>query len=784
MRAADGLTLLLGAAAFQAAAFGGFQIPGLSVTNPWRPLVMAVVVASLRHYLVPRPPAHARIWRWTRRIRLRDAVPATWTEGPSAADLKFFRTLDFLVLSLVSISFTAVVLLAVNRFDARIALIAGLIPATAVQWFTPARFDAGRASAGKPVGPFLLLVLLAALLFRTAPFLTLDGARDPGVYAAMSAHLQREGTALVRDRLPEALPDERSRDIYRAGAPAESEPPSAAWADPGPSPTRGGHVFPLPPLHPLWMAIFAEAFGDAARFHAQGFFGLLGVLGLSLLVFELTGSRPAAFAAGILVATSPLHVFFSRSPTSEAAALAFSSLGFYYLARAFRERRRAAPAATASLVALAAACVSLVFFVGGAGSAYIPALAPLFGLGVWLQSRSLGVWGRPVLGFCAAVAGLYGVSVLYGLRYPTGDPPGVYERALGNLLGNGWPLVVAGILALAATGLAEVARNPQRPAARRLLAGASRPRPWIRLASLLVAAALAGSLLQAHLIGFTELHAGGTVYQALGIVGSGAGIYQQSGATAWLLYATPWLAAIAIWGMHRPPRRWPVAILYVFLAMCTAATLLLRVPVVHEHYDHAGHLLSEVVPYTLAIAVAVTFLAPPGAFRRLGMAAILAAIPFQLFFTAKQMPAREGLQPYRAMSRIADVVAADVLLFDVEGFREGTRTLTTAKLQTPLTHYFGLHVLPYYAPAQVDDIVRSFSGAGGGNRLWLLTPVAGVHSGLELYETFTYEDRKVSSAATIPSSVDDGDGPQLLFLLHRQVLDPRRAGPQADGPRR
>ena len=423
-RAADGLTLLLGAAAFQAAAFGGFQIPGLSVTNPWRPLVMAVVVAGLRHYLVRRPPAHARLWRWTQRIRLGDAAPATGTEGPPTADLKFFRTLDFLVLLLVWISFSAVVLLVLHRFDARAAVITGLILTTAVGWFTPARFDADRASAGKPVGPVLLLVLAAALLFRTEPFLTLDGARDPGVYAGMSAHLQREGTVFVRDRLPEALPDERSRDIYRAGAPADSEPDRAARPVPGPSPTRGGQVFALPPLHPLWMAIFAEAFGDAARFHAVGFFGLLGVLGLSLLAFELTGSRPAAFAAGLLAATNPLHVFFSRSPAPETVALAFSSLGFYYLARAFRGRRRAAPAATASLVALAAACVSLVFFVRGGGFPYIPALAPLFGLGVWLRSRSRDAWGRPILGFCAAVAGLYGVTVLYGLRYPTGGPAG------------------------------------------------------------------------------------------------------------------------------------------------------------------------------------------------------------------------------------------------------------------------------------------------------------------------------------------------------------------------
>ena len=773
VRVADVLTLLLGAAALQAGVFGGFQVPGLSVTNPWRPLVMALVVAGLRHHLVRTPPAHARLWEWSRRMWLADSARATRRADWPAADLRFFRTVDFIVLSVVSISFTAIFLLVVSRFDARIAVIAGLILATVVRWFTPARLDAQRASAGRPVGPILLLVLLVALAFRTEPFQTLDGDREPGIYASMSAHLQREGTAFVDDRLPDALPDERAREIYRAGGPDDSEPGSPARPALDLSPASDGDVFRLQPLHPLWLAIFGEAFGDATRFHALGFFGLLGVLGLSLLAFELTGSRPAAFAAGMLVATNPLHVFFSRSPAPEAVALAFSSLGLYYLARAFRGMRRAQPAATATLVTLAAACVSLVFFVRATGFPYLVASTPLFGLGVWLKLRNREAWGRRILGFCAAVAALYGVSVLYGLGYATGDAPGVYERTLGNLLGSGWPLVVAGIMALAAAGLAEVARNPGRPVVRRLLMGAADPRPWIRLASLLVAVALAGSFLQAYLIGFTELYATDPLYRALGIAGAGAHVFLQSGATGWLLYVTPWLAAVAMLGMHRPPPRWPLALLYGLLAVCMAATLLASIPVVHRHYDHARLLLGETVPYGLVIAVAVTFRTAPGTFRRLGMAAILAAIPFQLFFTAKQTPVREGVQPYHVMSRIAGAVGNDVLLFDVEGFRHGTRSSTAARLQTPLTHYFGLRVFPFHGANQVGEAMASFEGAVGGRRLWLLTPGPSAHPGLEPYETFAFGDRRVSGSTTIPTTIDERGGPQTLFL-YRQAWNLRR----------
>lgn len=192
MRAADVVTVLLGVASLQAAVLGGFRLPGLSITNPWRPLVFAVVLVALRHALHRAAPMHERLWGWLCRAWLTDTVRAAWARSMAdrmarwpAMDVKFFRTLDYVVLSVVSISSASLTLLALNRFDARIAVIAGLILATTVRCFSPARFDAGRASAGKPVAPILFLVLLTGLLFRTEPFLYLHGGQDQGVYVSM-----------------------------------------------------------------------------------------------------------------------------------------------------------------------------------------------------------------------------------------------------------------------------------------------------------------------------------------------------------------------------------------------------------------------------------------------------------------------------------------------------------------------------------------------------------------------------------------------------------------------
>ena len=87
VNAADILTVLLGVAAFQAAVFGGFQI---SIRNPWRPLLGAVLLYGLRHYLVRTAPMHERLWHWTRRawwidIRRVWWIDAAWKAASSRA---------------------------------------------------------------------------------------------------------------------------------------------------------------------------------------------------------------------------------------------------------------------------------------------------------------------------------------------------------------------------------------------------------------------------------------------------------------------------------------------------------------------------------------------------------------------------------------------------------------------------------------------------------------------------------------------------------------------------
>ena len=517
------------------------------------------------------------------------------------------------------------------------------------------------------------------------------------------------------------------------------------------------------------MAIFADLFGDGARFYALTFFSLLSIVGLCLLAYEMTRARMALLVTGMLLALNPLHVIFSRLHVTEIVALAFSAVGFYYLARAARGVREAAsPASTATLAALSALALSLVFFVRITGFLYLPLLVLVYALGVWWTVQHRPTYTRQVAGYVALVGTLYALSVAYGLHYsPLYSSVIIYEDQFGGLLGTHWRAILAGVVVVTLAALAALPFAVRHPRARGALGIAARPAVWIGLATLAIVLGVAWSLYEAYLLGFTERYADVRRLQPFGVVGAGAPIFWQTGAAGWLLYTSPLLALVAIAGMHQPTARWPMVLLYFFLAVCLFANLALNVPVIFYHYYYARYLLSEVVPYGLVLAVAATFLADSRWFRALGTAAIAVAVPLHLYFTVKQMPVREGVRPYAVMSRIADRVDNGVLLFDTDGWSSDRNEnwLTYARLQTPLDHYFGKHVFPF-GGTEIDNILGLFDGVSGAN-VWLLSRRARDDECLRLADTFDYWDARMVGSATIPTTADQRWWQQQLYLYRR-----------------
>ena len=373
----------------------------------------------------------------------------------------------------------------------------------------------------------ILLVVLAALPFPAEPFLPLHGGQDQGVYVSMSAHLQRKGSVFIDDPLPDVLPDDMARAVYHArmwrGRPQAAQPGIHQSRD------RGEYVWhwQFYHLHPLWMATFAELFGDRARFYPLTFFSLLSIVGLCLLALEMTGSRMAALVTGLLLALNPLHVFFSRLDVTEIVAPAFSSMGFHYLARAARGVQGGAPpATTASLAALSTLSLSLVFFVRITGFLYLPLVVLVYGLGVRWTAQHRPAYTRQVIGYGALVGTLYALTVVYGPHYsPVYSRVLIYYDLFGGLLGAHW---------------------------------------------------------QATLVGFTERYPDVPLNQWADVIGAGTPTFWQTGAAGCLLFTSPLLALIGI----RPGAPFAGS-----MAHCAAVLLSRCMPVRQSGIEYPSHQL-------------------------------------------------------------------------------------------------------------------------------------------------------------------------------------------------
>lgn len=211
--------------------------------------------------------------------------------------------------------------------------------------------------------PLLFAILLAALLFRWGPYPHQIVGQDQGLYVSMARIYARTGSLSFPDPLRDSL-TEQQRKLYDANG--------GAFTD-GFVPVDNNKSIIQPrfyPLHPAWMAIFAQGLGESRGGYAVVFFALLGISGLYLLTLEISRNQLAAYGAALFAALNPGLVFFAKFPISEMAALAFTANGFYFLCRGYRQLRQ--DQACWINLALAAGCFNCFFYTRMSAVYYLP----------------------------------------------------------------------------------------------------------------------------------------------------------------------------------------------------------------------------------------------------------------------------------------------------------------------------------------------------------------------------------------------------------------------------
>src|SRR5712691_1132183 len=275
------------------------------------------------------------------------------------------RALELLAVYVIATSLIGLAAALAGVFHAPQVLLAAFLIASGYAWRTR---GAQAVLATAPSVPHLLLILGVALFFRVPTYLYVLGGQDEGVYVNMAAHLARTGSLVPSDPVLEKLRQPAAIERYLAD---NYEPHiflPGVYRLPGSPPKL---EFQFYHLFPVWMALFAGVFGFGTSVYALTFLALISVAFLYRLTLAVTDSRPAALIAGLLVASNPLHAFFSKFPLSEVPTLAFSAMAFTFLAFYCFSTRAARRYRWLILAALAMLCL---FTTRISGFFYVPFL--------------------------------------------------------------------------------------------------------------------------------------------------------------------------------------------------------------------------------------------------------------------------------------------------------------------------------------------------------------------------------------------------------------------------
>jgi hypothetical protein len=159
------------------------------------------------------------------------------------------------------------------------------------------------------------LSILAALLFLH-PHQFILGAADAGVYVNLGANLDRTGALLIREALLTELTPGLLPGLLREQLPGATTRfirlPGFYLSD-----ATSGLVIPqFYPLHPVWLSIGHSLLGIIGGLFVTPVWGILGVLVVYLYGRSLFSGGTGGLAA-MLLAITPLQVYFARYPTAE-----------------------------------------------------------------------------------------------------------------------------------------------------------------------------------------------------------------------------------------------------------------------------------------------------------------------------------------------------------------------------------------------------------------------------------------------------------------------------------
>jgi len=599
-------------------------------------------------------------------------------EGRGVDD-RIDRGLELLVVWLLFASALGLLSALAGHFLAPQVLLASLMFTGIYAWYTRGVHTVFGVS---PDWRHLLLLSLVCLFFRLPAYHYVLGAQDEGIYVNVAHVIERTGSIDVHDVVLEKLKGSTFADTYLT----ENRYANGAYL-PGiysPDPAGTKLEFQFYHLFPVWMALFSGVFGSAFGIYALSFFAWISILFFYRLALVVSGSRRVALVAGLLLALNPLHVFFSKFPVTEVPTLAFSLVGFTYLATFWN---KVGAASSYRWLWISGASFAALYATRISGFMYVP-----FFIALAIASTIMDTDRKrrdAIFTWTLSVVALYALSVLYGLHFSSQYAADIYRLSFEPILHSEWRLGVTAIVLIVFVAWAALTLFARSDGAR-LRMRRYLVMPVRQAIGALIVLGLAVGLFKIYRLGWTDHYLHDDWLGGMwGLAHSGALAVKSSSLFELAVYLGPLLPACFLAFVVRRQDNPHIEFLRLFVSGFFVYAAILQWTVPCGPY-YARYLLSELVPYLTLFVVLAWSCMSPTPWKKATKCILAMTLAYMTLASAQQLGKSENSGVYAALQQLLmQVDSNDLVLID----SSQSAFPNESQIETPILYTFGRNVV-------------------------------------------------------------------------------------------
>lgn len=591
---------------------------------------------------------------------------------------------------------------------------------------------------------FLIIVFLV-LCLRIKPNLYITGGQDQGSYVALSKQYEVEGSLYIHDDFRDSL-NQYGKDLYDAS----NEYLGIEQKD-----ISSDYTIPFYPILPSWMATFSATLGSDFGIYAISIFSLLSIGAVYLFTYYLTSNRTVSNISALLLATNPLHVYFSRIPLTEVFSITFFFLMMAFFLKFFQSYREDKKWSNFDLI-LSLLCGVSLFFTKMSALIFLPI--------IWIIPVSLKIFGKDkcltkiVTDYSIAWTVLLIISYIFYFSYI----PELYETIIGTRILryiNYLQIAMIASIALILTWIFSRIKKVNKAVKKLYL--------WINInISKIFLLVVCVSIFYELYYYINEILVTGE-YSLMSF--ESLSYFKQQSFLVPFLYLSPIGFGILLWGSLSTSEK-KSEYFFVFLSLIIYLIFYwVGYRLTPYHYYFARYQLSEILPFSIILIASFLYeIRSRKNGKRLSRILLLLILLYSMFFSVIQLRDFEGSSG-KGFDSVKEVVEEEDVLFIIKSDFESFNQIVY-----PLKYYYEINVFPIETYEMLGDKLSLSINKEYNNKYILTTDPQLEIDGVVLEEGISFDHNYLTHCLRSEDSFFDMESSTKDLPLCKYLIIPNR----------